>query len=154
MSVGLRDQLLAVYTHSDAGANGWAQNAYTFAGEWWGGVRQLSARERFVGGQAAHEVDAIITLSDEAVVDTDAIIRRRDLYLGLDEFYRITGKTHRQLLREWELTAVRADDEVLDAVWQGDVAAVGITDVATVGLSDVASVVVTDVAELTPLTLT
>jgi hypothetical protein len=154
MSIGLRDQLLLVYAFHNDSQDGWARNAYEFTAEWWGSVRQPTANEAVVAGQRQETVDVVIALSDEATIDSDAIVRVRDPIRGTDTIYNVTGVTFNRRFRELQLMGVEVSDEVYDAIWNGDVANIEVTDVAEVIVTDVATVLVTDVAELTPLTLT
>jgi ATP-dependent protease HslVU (ClpYQ) peptidase subunit len=62
-----------------------------------------SEREVTLGGQAAHQADAVIAFSDEVAVPRDGLIS-----IG-NTFYKVTGVEMRRLAREISVAVVYTD---------------------------------------------
>lgn len=126
MSAGLRNQRIRIYAYSDNGADGVPSALYTFTAERWGRLIDRAGRESRVGGQAEQVTDAVIVLSDEAVLDGNALLK-----VGSD-CYSVRALSARPLAREIHAICQRADDDVYIAqlLADGTVAADG-TQVAS-----------------------
>lgn len=78
MSTGLRDQRLRVYGPSVILTDGVPSTTYVLASTWWGRIEPATGREVTTGQQAGHTVTSVATLSYDAVVGNNDVMRDAD----------------------------------------------------------------------------
>lgn len=105
MSVGLRDQRVRIYGYASTSDEGVPGAVYEYRETRWARLEAPTGREVTVGMQAAHRVDAVLALADEADVRANDLI-----LLGADR-YLVRAVLGRRHLRETQCLVQLTDDE-------------------------------------------
>lgn len=126
MSIGLRRDRVRIYAFGDNGTDGVPSSLYTFTAERWGRLISGAGREIRIGGKAEQLADAIIVLSDEAVLDGNALLQVNG------ECYYVRALSAKPMAREVHAICQRADDDffIAELLADGTIAADG-TQVAS-----------------------
>jgi hypothetical protein len=75
VSPGLRDQRLRIYAPSVVLTDGVPSTTYVLASTYWGRIEPPTGREVTTGQQAGHTITAVATLSHDAVVGLNDVVR-------------------------------------------------------------------------------
>lgn len=74
-AVGLRDQMLRLYTRSNTGTRGNVRPTFNFSAQWWGRVDTLTSSTRNATDKLQLKYDAQAQFADECVVPANGILK-------------------------------------------------------------------------------
>lgn len=118
MPTGRRDQRFNLYGYAPTDVDGIVGTQFVQIvsdapdGAWWGRKEPANARELAVAAQSQHAVDWVVVFGPNAPVSPDGLVKD----VATEEMLRVTGVYPARGLRELIVHAVRADDEVNNAV--------------------------------------
>lgn len=74
-AVGLRDQMLRLYTRTNQGVRGNVRPVFTFAASWWGRIDTMTSNVRTAQDKTQLRYDAQAQFADECVVPSQGILK-------------------------------------------------------------------------------
>lgn len=77
-AVGLRDQMLRLYTRTDTGRRGNVRPTFVFSNQWWGRIDTLTSSVRNAQDKAQLKYDAQAQFADECTVPSNGVLKDED----------------------------------------------------------------------------